>query len=182
MQLSSSQNSLFETIRRTFIPKLGALVALYNEYTNSSYYVEGETRDNQFVGRVPVGEQEFEKILDSMGFTRNPLASLKSLSTGEIEEGSFRWYPSEESELDSDYQLHCVIYDGSLIPDADTGETYVYAHWEYRWDVYPIRHYRGENFDAAMGVDLMQTMLYENYVEYDYQLPPTHNEYNKRKE
>lgn len=178
MPLFSSQNSLLEKIRRVFIPKLGALVALYNEYTNSSYYVEGNTLDNQFVGRVPVSEQEFEKILETMDFTRNPLASLKSLSTGEIEEGSFRWTPTRDSELDSDYQLHCVIYDGSLIPDADTGETYVYAHWEYRWDTYPIKHYRGDNFNAERGVELMQTMLHENYVEYDYQLPPTHNEYN----
>lgn len=182
MPLFSSQNSLLEKIRRVFIPKLGALVALYNEYTNSSYYVEGNTLDNQFVGRVPISEQEFEKILETMDFTRNPLASLKSLSTGEVEEGSFRWIPPRGSNLDRDYQLHCVIYDGSLIPDAKTGETYVYAHWEYRWDVYPIKHYRAINFDAQRGVELMQTMLYENYVEYDYQLPPTHNEYNRSKE
>ena len=182
MRLFSSQNSLFEKIRRWFIPTFGALVSLYNERAGSALYTTGVTSDNQFVGRVPVSEQEFETILDTMDFTRNPLASLKSLSTGEIEEGSFRWCPPEGSTLNRNYQLHCVIYDGSLIPDAETGETYVYAHWEYRWDVYPIKHYRGDNFDAERGVELMKTMLHENYVEYDYQLPPTHNEYNSSKE
>ncbi|AGM11364.1 hypothetical protein M199_gp034 [Halogranum tailed virus 1] len=174
MGLLNSENDLLEWIRRTFIPPLGMLVSAYNESTGSKLYVQGPTTDNQFVGRVKMGEEDFEAELEEMGFERNPLASLKHLiGTREKEEGSFRWLAPEDSEYRKDYQLHVILYDGSVIPDAETGETYVYAHWEYRWDVAPMKHYRAVNWKPVQGVQMMQTMLTENGIDYDYQLPPT---------
>jgi hypothetical protein len=108
-------------------------------------------------------EEKFEKVLDDLGFERNPLASLKTLaSTGETEEGSWR-----HVENGSEYQLHVVLYDGSNVQNADTNCTYVYAHWEYRWDVHPWKHYRGVNYDADTGVKKMKKRLDEYGVNYE---------------
>lgn len=158
----SPVNDFFEAVRLSLIPLLGALVNGYNELTGSDLYVTGATTNEQFVGRVDMSEEQFEQELQQMGFERNPLASLKRLrGTREYEEGSFRFY-----ESDSDFQLHVIIYDGSVIPNASTGETYVYAHWEYRWDRAPLRHYRGERVDVKYGVDMMRAMLDHSSIEF----------------
>mgnify|MGYP006876366831 FL=1 len=170
-------NDTIELLRRTYIPLIGRVVSLYNEYNGTSYYVESTTNGEQFVGRADLSEESFEEILASMGFERNPLSSLKRLaSTNELEEGSFRWTPEEPTNLNTDYQLHCVIYDGSAVPDANTGETYIYAHWELRWDKRPIDHYNGVGIDFTTGKNMMQEMLDEAGVEYDNSPPPNISE------
>ena len=170
-------NDTIELFRRKYIPLIGTFVSLYNEYNGTEYYVESTTNGEQFVGRVDMSEEAFERVLASMGFERNPLSSLKRLaSTGEQEEGSFRWTPTEPTNLNTDYQLHCVIYDGSAVPDADTGETYVYAHWELRWDTRPIDHYNGVGIDFTSGKNMMQEMLDDEGVEYVNSPPPNISE------
>ncbi len=166
-------NDTLERIRRVYIPLLGRLVSAYNESRGTDYYVQASVYDNQFVGRVRMPEEEFEKELASMGFERNPFASLKTVAgTSETEEGSFRWVPNRPTNLNTDYQLHCIIYDGSLIPDANTGETYVYTHWEKRWDREPVAHYNSEDFQPKVGRDMMRSKLEENGIEYDDTRPP----------
>lgn len=172
----SPTNDTFEAIRRHGVPMLGALVHVYNEATDSDLYVEGKTTRSQFVGRVPMGEEAFEDELERMGFERNPLASFKRLvGTRLPEEGSFRWVGSQKapwtSDYDDDYQLHVIIYDGEVVPDAETGETYVYAHWEVRWDSDPVAHYFGEGLDIEQGVEMAQQFLDHYGIDYDQQRP-----------
>lgn len=154
----------WESIRRIVIPKIGKVVQAFNERYRQNLYVTGKSRNQELVGRVPMGEEEFEEVLSELGFERNPLASLKTRRGDEIEEGSFRKiYPSEYPE----WQLHVVIYDGSQINNANTGETFVYAHWEYRWDVHPWKHYRGHDFNPDKGVKLMKKYLNEVGVNFE---------------
>jgi hypothetical protein len=166
-------NDTLEHIRRTYIPLLGMLVSAYNESRGTKYYVESAVYDSQYVGCVDMSEERFEEELAQLGFERNPLASLKTRAgTSEVEEGSFRWVPNSPTKLNTDYQLHCVIYDGSLIPDANTGETYVYTHWEKRWDREPMAHYNSEDFQPKLGRNMMRSKLEVNGIEYDDTRPP----------
>lgn len=156
----------WERVRRKVIPAIGKAIRYLDRGHGVGLYVTSTTDKPEFVGVVPKSEEAFEKDLEEMGFERNPLASLKSLvTTKEIEEGSFRWYDS-----DGDFQLHVVIYDGSKMPDAETGETHVYAHWEYRWDVRPIKHYRGINLSDEKGAEMMKKRLDVHGVPYSEEL------------
>lgn len=153
----------WEGWRAWLIPKLGAVAQLFEDITGKHFYVEAKTHNNQFVGRVPMPEEKFEKELHDLGFERNPLASWKHLGSGEHEEASFRKVGFDDHP---EYQLHVILYDGSKIQNADSGHTYVYAHWEYRWDVYPWKHYRGVNFDAQEGVKRMKDLLGQASIDY----------------
>ena len=154
-----------ESLRRRIIPKLGVVTAFLEEITGKNYYVTAETRDDQFVGCVPMGEEEFEEELHDMGFDRNPAASLKRhFRVGDVEECSFR-------KANGDKQLHVILYDGKEIANADSGEVFIYAHWEYRWDKYPLKHYRGESLNFKIGVDRMRRLLEDNGIPYDHVQP-----------
>lgn len=161
----SHKHDWWERVRRRIVPLLGYVSLFFEEATGENYYVMSETRDNQFVARVPMGEEEFEECLHEMGFERNPMASLKSHArTEEVEEGSFRKIGYEDHPK---YQLHVILYDGNEIPNAKNGHTFVYAHWELRWDVHPIRHYRGENASVKEGVTRMRRLLEDHGAPYD---------------
>lgn len=168
--LFDPETDFFEYLRRSVVPYIGKYVSMFNEAFGTDLYVRSESTDSQFVGVVDVPESSFEMILDQMNFERNPLASLKSRSA-ETEEGSFRWLPPEDSDLDPAKQLHVIIYDGSVVPNANTGRTYIYAHWEYRWDWHPIKHYRGVDMDHRRGVEMMRAKLDEANVAYETELP-----------
>lgn len=163
------KHDISERVRNYILPKIGAFFQFLNDITGSDLYATSESRRRQFVARVDMGEEEFEKVLHRMGFERNPLASLKSVvDTSETEEGSFRKiYPEEHPE----WQLHAILYDGSNVQNANTGETFIYAHWEYRWDVYPWKHYRGHKFNADKGVRRMRKYLNEEGIDYELTQP-----------
>lgn len=155
-----------ERFRRWFIPKLGQFVQLWNDIRRDNHYVTSTLPSNQFICRVPMGEEEFEKELVEMGFERNPLASLKTLaSTGEVEEGSWRkvGYGGE----DSDMQLHIILYDGNKMADAKTDYVYLYGHFELRWDTDPYGHYRAHDFRVEEGAKLMKDLLGQRGISYE---------------
>lgn len=154
----------WESIRAWLIPKLGVFVQFLEDATGNDYYVESKTHANQFVGRVPMGEEEFEKVLDELGFERNPLAAWKHLGSGETEEGSWRRIGYDDSP---EMQLHVILYDGKDIQNAETNVTYVYAHWELRWDVDPWGHYRGAVYNPDEGVRRMKKLLNEAGVNHE---------------
>lgn len=159
-------HDFWEPLRRIIIPKIGAIVQLYNDITGSAYYAETKTHGNQFVGRVAMSEDEFEKVLHDGGYERNPLSSWKRLATTDEEmEGSWR------KVLDDDFQIHVVLYDGSKIHNANTGYTYIYAHKEYRWDVHPVKHYNGVKFNAGDGVRKVKDFLDQRGIPYDLYRP-----------
>lgn len=152
-----------ENLRRWLIPKLGVVAQFLEDATGDDYFVMSETHNSQFVGRVPMACEDFEEKLHGMGFTRNPLSSLKQRGSGETEEGSWRLIAEDCPK----FQIHVVLYDGSDVNNAETGVTYVYAHWEYRWDVHPLKHYWAEGYDSAKGRKRMARLLDDNGIEHE---------------
>lgn len=151
-------------MRRRIAPKIGTVVSLLEDITGGNYYHNKEHRRNQLVGRVEMDEGEFEKVLHRNGYTRNPAAWLKQHTSGEIEEGSWR-------KKDGNMQVHLIFYDGEHIADANTGELFLYAHWEYAWDERPWKHLVGEDAEAAAGVTRVRTLLQEEGIDYEYVQP-----------
>jgi len=160
----------WERLRAWLVPKLGVFTQLLEDITGDYYYVESKTHNNQFVGRIDMPEEDFEAELHEMGFERNPLAAWKHLGSGEHEEGSWRkvGYEGEDQKM----QLHVILYDGDKMQNADSGVTYVYAHWELRWDSDPMGHYRGKIYEPGTGVKMMKDLLDQNGISYTLERPP----------
>jgi hypothetical protein len=156
----------WERIRAVILPRLGIAVQYIEDIAGNKYYVRSETHNNEFVGRVPFPEENFERKLDTMDFQRNPLSSWKRLESDpdQYEEASFRKIGFDEYP---DMQIHVVLYDGSNIQDADSGYTYIYAHWEYRWDKHPIKHYYGKEKSGPEGVKKMKDILDQRGIPYE---------------
>lgn len=152
-----------EPLRRRLVPRIGKLFALLEEYLGEEYYHNSEQRRNQFVGRIEMSEGEFEELLHEYEYDRNPFAWLKS-NDGEVEEGSWRY-------CDDEMQVHLVFYDGEYAPNANSGELFLYAHYEYRWDVHPLKHLSGENVDTNEGVQRVRKMLQDEGIAYDFVQP-----------
>lgn len=134
------KQDFWEPLRRMMARPIGSLV------TGVRCSNESPAR---FVGYVEMGEEEFEKELDQMGFHRNPLAYWKkTLEVLGHEEGSWR-------SVDGDWQLHVVLYSRDEYPDR----TYIYAHWEKRWDRAPIAHLNTDGFNVSKGVNKMRREL-----------------------
>jgi hypothetical protein len=138
---------------------------LLEDFLGEEYYKVSEQRRNQFVGRIEMNEEEFEKLLHKADYERNPMAWLKRRAkTGELHEGSWR-------KTDGDMQTHLILYDGEQAPNAQTGELFIYAHYEYRWDTHPIKHFNGVDADAQTGVRRVRKMLQEKGINYEYIQP-----------
>lgn len=101
---------------------------------------------DQFVGYVEMGEEEFEKRLHEMDFHRNPLSFWKRVPKLGPEHGSWR-------KNDGEWQIHAVLYEKSV--DGEL-RTYIYAHWEYRWDRRPIKHLLRNGLNSTKGVNEMR--------------------------
>lgn len=136
---------IFERIRRT----LGRLITGILKGRDKV-----RTERSEFVGIVSMSEEQFEKRLHEWGFERNTLAWWKYVPGLSEEEGSWRM-------TDGDYQLHIMLFESD-----EQDEIYVFAHWEYRWDRYPIRHLRGTNASDTKGVNTMRSILNRNGVEF----------------
>jgi len=158
-----------ERVRLWLIPKLGRVAQHLNHVGGEPLYVSYKLHNNEFVGRVDMPEEEFEKELDEMGFERNPIAALKTNSAGETEEGSWRRVGYDDHP---DRQLHVILFDGDKMADAPTGCVYVYAHWELRWDTDPIAHYKGKKYNGSEGVRRMKDLLDQNGITYTLERPP----------
>ena len=159
-----------ENVRRAAFPVLEAVADYTNENYGTDLYVESATRPVEFVGRIGVSGAEFERFLiDDLGFEVDPVASRKYREADDergYEEGSFRLLP-DPSDDDPRKQPHVRIYDGDTIPGAETGYVLVHAHWEYRWDTDPRKHYRGIEWDAERGVQMTRRLLDVNGVDHD---------------
>jgi hypothetical protein len=149
-----------ESLRQWIVPKFGVVAKFFNEATDSKLYVTSSTNNRELVGRVGEPIEEFELFLEDAGFERNPLASLKRWrSKKEWEDGSWRKVGYEDSPHK---QLHIVVYDSTDVPNADPGSTFVYAHWETRWDTKPWSHYHGHDYDPEKGVKMTRDLLNRN--------------------
>lgn len=156
-----------ETARRSAIPFFGGVVNYLNENHGTDLYIEAPSESEEFVGRIEMSEGEFEELLiDGFGLRVNPVASRKyreARDGKEYEEGSFRLVSGPQSRK----QLHVRVYDGNALPNADTGYVLLYAHWEYRWDTDPWKHYRGEEWNAQRGVRRTRYLLQSHAIDYD---------------
>jgi len=153
-----------ESLRRRVVPTIGKFISLLEDLLGKQLYHNSQSRNNQFVGRIEMNEEEFERVLDNAGYERNPLAWLKRNSEREIEEGSWR-------SLDEKMQTHLIFYDGEKAPNANTGELFIYAHYEYRWDVHPWKHLVGEDVSYKDGVEEVRKMLQDEGINYDFIQP-----------
>jgi hypothetical protein len=139
------QHDYFERLRFKFAGAIGGLLTGVRSV---------ETHPSEFVGYVEMDIEDFEEALHEMEFERNPLSYWKYFPGIGHEQGSWRW-------TEGCWQLHVILYDSHPEngEDQDTPRTYVFAHWEYRWDRYPLKHLRTKHLDRAKGVNRMRTKL-----------------------
>jgi hypothetical protein len=112
-------------------------------------YGVGTVGYNQYVGTVSIDEEVLEEEFVDLGFYRNPIACFKNLPDGRESEGSWalRSRHDQNSRLDPGRQLHVTLFERE---DGEPGRE-LYAHEEYDWQVYPIRHLREVDFDPEAG-------------------------------
>ncbi|ELZ18518.1 hypothetical protein C477_10643 [Haloterrigena salina JCM 13891] len=132
-------------VRRSLLPQLHYLFA----GTFGGYAISHTTAD-EYVLTAHCSEARLESILDELGFSRNPIASLKVRLDGNTSEGSWVWRPSPLA----DEQLHVVLH---ALEDAEKVD--VYAHWELSWIRHPYRHYVARGYDAETGVAMARKWL-----------------------
>lgn len=141
-----------EPLRRWLWPLLHGVL------TTVGAYSVGYVGEAQYAGTAPLGEEELEKQLHSVGFRTNVLAALKHDGTGEWSEKSCVWRES----LLADRQLHVTLFDARDGTGMD-----VYAHWEWSWITHPIRHVRAKGVSAEKGVRLAREKLAAAGVDLD---------------
>ncbi len=134
---------IYNAFRRRIYPSFhGLLDVLVGGYALS------DTPPEEYVGTLHCSEPEVEELLNSLGFTRNIVASLKVRVDGNVSDGSWVYRES----LLADHQLHVILH------ETDTGvETY--AHWEYSSIRHPYRHYLARDYSAEKGVRMMRSVL-----------------------
>ncbi|SEH15827.1 hypothetical protein SAMN04487967_2262 [Natronorubrum sediminis] len=118
-------------------------------------YAVSHTTAEEYALTTRCSEEHLEDVLEKLGFSRNPIASLKVRMDGNTSEGSWVW---RESPL-ADMQLHIVLHE---IENAEKVD--VYAHWECSWIRHPYKHYVARGYDAEKGVELARRWLI-NYDE-----------------
>lgn len=160
----SHSYDFIEPVRRAVAPRIGTIVSLAEDMLSEKYYYNSEQRLNQFVGRVDRDVESMERELHDIGYVRNPISWLKRNRSGEVEESSWRKTKDEQ-------QVHAILYDGTSAPHAESGYTYIYAHEEYRWDRYPVKHLMGKSVSPKDGVREVRRDLQDNGIQYDYVQP-----------
>ena len=134
-------------VRRSLIPQLHYLV----NGTFGGYAVSHTTAD-EYALTAHCSEADIEAVLEELGFSRNPIASVKVRLDGNTSEGSWVWRPSPLSS----WQLHVVLH---ALEGTETDAVDVYAHWECSWIRHPYNHYVARGYDAELGVDLVRRWL-----------------------
>ncbi|WP_247728617.1 hypothetical protein [Halovivax limisalsi] len=132
-------------------------------------YALSDTPPEEYVATLRSSEPEIEELLDSLGFTRNLVASLKVRVDGNVSDGSWVYRKS----LLTDYQLHVILHE-----TEDGVETY--AHWEYSSIRHPYRHYLAREYDAEKGVRIMRSILMDAADQNDlsYTIEPPFGRHN----
>lgn len=131
--------------RRSFVPQIHYLL----RGTFGGYAVSHTTAE-EYALTARCSEDQLEDILEKLGFSRNPIASLKVRMDGNTSEGSWVWRASPLA----DNQLHIVLHELEDESGVD-----VYAHWECSWIRHPYKHYVARGYDADLGVELARRWL-----------------------
>ncbi|MCU4740015.1 hypothetical protein OB955_23250 [Halobacteria archaeon AArc-m2/3/4] len=141
------REDIVNAVRRSAIPQLHYLL----DGTFGAYAVSHTTAD-EYVMTAHCDEDTIEAVLADIGFSRNPIASLKVRMDGNTSEGSWVWRPSPLSS----WQLHIVLHQ---LEETDEDCVDVYAHWECSWIRHPYNHYTARGYDAEKGVELAKRWL-----------------------
>lgn len=110
----------------------------------------------EYVGTVRRDLRSFRPDLRAMGFSPEPISSLKVHRDGRLSAGSWVRRPS----LSADRQLHVTLFAG------DPGTIELFAHREFSWLTHPYKHYVSEGWDTAGGVSRMRSLLSEHDVAF----------------
>ena len=132
-------------------------------------YALGTSDDEQYVGKVSVDEEEFELVLEDLGFIRNPIACFKSAKGNRKSEGTWVLLADDDPNdyVQDDYQLHTTLFQRR---DGKSGRE-IYAHKEPDWRASPLKHlypysYPGAEYIEAEAADytaeLLDTRTYVN--------------------
>ncbi|ELY40061.1 hypothetical protein [Natronorubrum tibetense] len=137
-------------VRRSTWPQLHYLIS-----GSFDGYAVSHTTADEYALTTRCSEERLEEILSELGFSRNPIASLKVRTDGNTSEGSWVWRASPLADM----QLHIVLHEVENAEKVD-----VYAHWECSWIRHPYKHYVARGYDAEKGVELARRWLI-NYDE-----------------
>ena len=152
------QARFWNPLRRVLVPVLDRIADRHlDDRTDGAIsYAQYELDNSEYVGRVEASVGEFERALYAEGFTRLPLAALKTLSDGRIERGSW----ARRDELLASRQHHIMLFNS---PPNESGID-VYSHTEPN-ALNPVEawaHYTGKRYDPQAGVDKTRAWLNES--------------------
>lgn len=143
------QTDAYNALRRRVLPGIhSALDVLIGGYALS------DTPPEEYVATLECPKSRVESLLESLGFSRNLVASLKIRVDGNVSDGSWVYRES----LLADHQLHAILHG-----TEDGVETY--AHLEYSSIRHPYRHYLARGYDAEAGVQQMRSVLMKAAAE-----------------
>ena len=137
-------------VRRRVLPTVHRIKAPLGGFAQCTQH------PSEHVGTVQRSLREFRTDLETMAFAPEPVASLKVHRDGRLSAGS---WVRRHSPL-SEWQLHTTVF----LDGHDTVE--VFAHREYSWLRHPYKHYCGEGWDTAGGVERMRTLLTDHGVAF----------------
>jgi hypothetical protein len=157
------QARFWNPLRRALVPVLDRLAAdQLNEATGGKIsYASYELDRAGFVARVETSTVDLERALYDAGFTRMPLAALKTLPDGRIERASW----ARRAGLLAREQTHVMLFP---TPPGESGVD-VYAHREPN-AINPFRawaHYKGRGYDPAGGVEEIRQWLRESALAFE---------------
>ena len=156
------QARFWNPLRRVFVPLLDRIARehLADATGGEIDFAAYELANSEYVGRVEASVGAFERELYDAGFKRMPLAALKSLDDGRIEQGSW----ARRDGLLADRQVHVMLFES---PAGESGID-VFAHEEYNAlnPAVAWKHYTGERYDPAAGVAEIRAWLDESAFEW----------------
>jgi hypothetical protein len=151
-------------LRRVIVPLLDRIAKTHGDelgLPDDLDYAAYELAQSEFAAQVEAGVDDVGEALAESGYTRMPLAALKSLPDGRIERASW----ARRDGLLASTQTHVMIFEA---PPASTGVE-IYAHTEPN-ALNPLRawaHYRGRGYDPEAGGDIVREWLDEE-TEFDH--------------
>lgn len=167
-QFLGADDDYWPRLRRTIWPVLHRLGM------RSRLYAEARQADAEFVGTVAISEEEIERTLEAAGYTRNPLAALKTSPQGLESDGSWarrygrirglgnwlRQLPipllgrmlQAAGDITALRQVHITIY---TVTRDGREYVHVYAHDEPNSlnPLTALAHYKATSWSAERGVD-----------------------------
>ena len=145
------------TRRDQLIEGIGVIVQSIVSWKSDNHYQNSDKHNTQFVGRVPLSQDEVESRLKDIGFVEEP----NKLSDSH---NSWRMIDSDDG---AEMQLQVTLYDSRSIETTSINATFVYATMTKRWDTHPIEYYRNDDSSGPIGVKRMKNMLDAEGIVYD---------------